>query len=113
MGQCRLRHHTHVVRLSKRQPALCWGSCVHNRENLTLSQLSNLELTELIARTPDQYVDMVVRLASDLPRLADLRANLRERMLRSPLTDAVRFTRNIEAAYRDIWQRWCQSTGNY
>jgi len=76
-----------------------------------LSQLSNLGLTDLVAHTPDQYVEIVVRLASDLPKLAELRSTLRERMLQSPLTDAVGFTRNIESAYREMWRRWCEGGG--
>ena len=72
-----------------------------------LSQLSNLGLPELIAETPEQFVNIAAALAGDLPRLSWLRATLRERMLSSPLMDAPRFARNIEAAYRGIWRRWC------
>jgi protein O-GlcNAc transferase len=32
---------------------------------------------------------------------------LRERMKHSPLMDAPRFARNVEAAYRTIWHKWC------
>jgi predicted O-linked N-acetylglucosamine transferase (SPINDLY family) len=46
-------------------------------------------------------------LAAYLPRLSDLRATLRNRLENSPLMDAPRFARNIEAAYRLMWQRWC------
>ena len=74
------------------------------------SQLSNLRLTELAAHTPDEFVRIATDLAHDLPRLATLRATLRERMQRSPLTDAPRFARNIEAAYRMMWHRWCASS---
>jgi predicted O-linked N-acetylglucosamine transferase (SPINDLY family) len=28
-------------------------------------------------------------------------------MLASPLTDARQFARDIEAAYRQMWQAWC------
>jgi predicted O-linked N-acetylglucosamine transferase (SPINDLY family) len=28
-------------------------------------------------------------------------------MRASPLMDAPRFARGIEAAYREMWQRWC------
>jgi predicted O-linked N-acetylglucosamine transferase (SPINDLY family) len=72
-----------------------------------LSQLMNLGLSELIAHTPEQYVEMAAELARDLPRLAGLRATLRDRMQASPLMDARRFARGIEAAYREIWERWC------
>jgi len=74
------------------------------------SQASNLGLTELVARTLDEYISTASSLAGDLPRLAELRASLRGRMMASPLCDAVGWTRGIEAAYRRIWQQWCQAT---
>jgi predicted O-linked N-acetylglucosamine transferase (SPINDLY family) len=69
-----------------------------------VSQLSNLGLSELIARDEDDYVEIAARLAGDLPRLAALRSGLRERLRASPLMDAPRFTRHLEAAYRSMWQ---------
>jgi protein O-GlcNAc transferase len=77
-----------------------------------VSQSTNLGLTELIAQTPQQYVEIAAGLAGDLPRLADLRRTLRPRMEASPLMDAGRFTRNIEAAYRELWRTWCMAGGN-
>jgi len=74
-----------------------------------LSQLTNLGLTELVAQTPDQFVEIATRLANDLPRLSQLRATLRERMRHSPLLDAAGFARGIESAYRTMWRRWCAS----
>ncbi|MGD0769054.1 MAG: hypothetical protein ABSB42_12790, partial [Tepidisphaeraceae bacterium] len=76
-----------------------------------LSQLSNLGLPELIARTPEQYVQIAAELAGDLPRLAELRRTLRARMQASALMDAPRFARNIEAAYRRTWRNWCEQGG--
>jgi predicted O-linked N-acetylglucosamine transferase (SPINDLY family) len=77
-----------------------------------LSQLTNLGLPELIARTPEQYVQIAADLAGNLPRLAELRRTLRARLQASPLMDASRFARNIEAAYRQMWRNWCQQLGN-
>jgi predicted O-linked N-acetylglucosamine transferase (SPINDLY family) len=74
-----------------------------------LCQLTNLGLTDLIATTPEEFVDAAAGLASDLVRLSDLRASLRTRMQKSPLMDAAGFARGIEAAYRDMWRRWCES----
>ena len=74
-----------------------------------LCQLMNLGLPELIASSPEEYVRVAAELAQDLPRLSDLRATLRDRMQASPLMDAPRFARNLEAAYRAMWKRWCRS----
>lgn len=71
------------------------------------SLLVNLGLPELIAETPEQFVSIAVGLARDLPRLSDLRATLRDRLRSSPLMDAPRFARNMEATYREMWRRWC------
>jgi protein O-GlcNAc transferase len=70
-------------------------------------QLSNLGLTELAAQTPQDFVSSAVCLAGDLPRLSQLRSTLRQRMEQSPLMDAPKFARSIEAAYRQMWKVWC------
>jgi len=62
---------------------------------------------ELIARTPEQYIEIAVGLASDRPRLAALRARLREQVERSALADGAGLAAPIEAAYRGMWHRWC------
>ncbi len=71
-----------------------------------VSQMSNLGLQELIARNLDNYVDIAVQLANNLPRLAALRGGLRERMRISPLIDAPRFIKNLEAAYKQLWNAY-------
>ena len=73
------------------------------------SILSNIGLGDLVADGTEAYVKMAVELASDVPRLASLRATMRQRMQKSPLMDAVSFARNIESAYRTTWRRWCAS----
>jgi predicted O-linked N-acetylglucosamine transferase (SPINDLY family) len=70
------------------------------------SLLRNLGLPELVAETPDRFVQLAAGLASNLPWLSRLRATLRDRLRNSPLMDAPRFARNIEAAYRSMWDRW-------
>jgi protein O-GlcNAc transferase len=71
-----------------------------------LCQAMNLGLPQLVARSHDDYLRIVVELCEDLDRLEDLRANLRGRIEASPLMDAPRFARNLEAAYRNMWRRW-------
>jgi predicted O-linked N-acetylglucosamine transferase (SPINDLY family) len=75
------------------------------------SILSNANLTELIAATSEEYVRIVAELARDLPRLAQLRETLRDRMRNSPLTDAKQFALDVESAYRTMWHRYCAEGG--
>jgi protein O-GlcNAc transferase len=72
-----------------------------------LSLLSIIGLEEFAMNSEEDYVRKAVELAGNLPRLADLRATMRARMQASPLMDAPRFARNVEAAYRSMWQAWC------
>ena len=72
-----------------------------------LCELMNLNLPELIAHTPQQYVQIAAGLANDLPRLTKLRGVLRSRMQQSPLMEATRFARDIESACRQMWTHWC------
>ena len=72
-----------------------------------VSILTNVGLPELIAQTQEEYIQIAVKLASDLPRLSQFHSTLRRRIQASSLMDAPRFARNVEAAYRQIWRKWC------
>jgi predicted O-linked N-acetylglucosamine transferase (SPINDLY family) len=72
-----------------------------------LSLLEAVGLGEFVARTPDQYVDLAVRVARDGGRLAELRAARRARLAASPLLDAPGFVSGLESAYRAVWRAWC------
>jgi predicted O-linked N-acetylglucosamine transferase (SPINDLY family) len=37
-----------------------------------------------------------------------MRGQLREQVKASPLCDGPRFTRGLEATYRELWRRWCR-----
>ncbi len=69
------------------------------------SLLRNADLTELITRTPDEYVRAAVDLATDRVRLATLRAGLRDRLRASPLLDPAGFARAVEDAFDEMWER--------
>lgn len=64
-----------------------------------VSQLSNLNLTEFICQTRDEYIATALQWATDLAGLSALRKQLRARMTASPLTDAQRFTKNLEQTF--------------
>jgi predicted O-linked N-acetylglucosamine transferase (SPINDLY family) len=74
------------------------------------SLLTQLGLTELIAASANEYVEIAVAVARDLARLCHLRHSLRSRLDASPLGDAAAFARKIEGAYRTMWRRWCESS---
>jgi predicted O-linked N-acetylglucosamine transferase (SPINDLY family) len=67
-----------------------------------VSLLSAVGLPDLIARTPEAYVSAAATLAADLPKLAALRAGLRERAAGSPLGDGAGLAAAIEVAYREM-----------
>jgi predicted O-linked N-acetylglucosamine transferase (SPINDLY family) len=85
----------------------CPGETFASRHSL--SHLSNIGLTETIAGDHQVYVELAVRLAQDLPHLAELRAGLRERMARSPLCDGARFAGQLMTVLRDVWRQWCNA----
>jgi predicted O-linked N-acetylglucosamine transferase (SPINDLY family) len=78
------------------------GRTVVGRMGLSLAH--NIGLEDLVASSPEQYVEIAVRLAGDLPQLARMRAELRGRLERSPLMDGARFARNFESACRSMWR---------
>jgi protein O-GlcNAc transferase len=71
------------------------------------SLLSNVGLSELVAKTTDEFISIAIGLAEDSKRLQSLRENLREMMIHSSLCDAERFTKNLEMCYHQIWEKWC------
>jgi protein O-GlcNAc transferase len=68
------------------------------------SLLTATGLTDWIASNVAEYITKAVTLASDLPKLATLRAGLRQQVSASPLFDAQRFARNLEEALWGMWQ---------
>lgn len=74
---------------------------------VTASVLTSAGLSEFIAETPDDYIALAVRWARLPDRLAQLRGHLRQQLRASALLDGRRFTRELEAAYRTMWRRWC------
>jgi predicted O-linked N-acetylglucosamine transferase (SPINDLY family) len=70
------------------------------------SVLTNVALADLVANTPQQFVELAKPLAADATRLSTLRVNLRKMMKDSALCDAVGFARDLESAYRTLWRAW-------
>ena len=68
-------------------------------ERTSYTILANLGVTETVASSGPDYVELAVRLADDAGYMARVRAAIRERIASSPLTDMAAHTRNLESAY--------------
>lgn len=62
----------------------------------------------MVARNEDEYVQLALSLASDIPALQNLRMSLRELMSKSPLCDGVNFAHGLESTFRNMWRRYCK-----
>jgi predicted O-linked N-acetylglucosamine transferase (SPINDLY family) len=82
----------------------CAGGTFPGR--VAASLLGSLQLTELIAATLDEYEKQAIALAFDRNRLSSLTRKLDEHRPTSALFDARRYTQNLEAAYRKIYERY-------
>jgi protein O-GlcNAc transferase len=74
------------------------------------SLLHVVGLDELIAASPEEYVERAVALAKDPAKLSDLRSGMRDRLRASRLLDADAFTKTLEDAYRQMWRTWCDTS---
>jgi predicted O-linked N-acetylglucosamine transferase (SPINDLY family) len=92
-------------------PVISLAGKVH-ASRVGVSLVANVGLLQLIADTPDQYIRTAAEWAGDLPRLGELRAVLRQRLLASPLCDQPHFAREFESALRSVWRQWCQGRGS-
>jgi protein O-GlcNAc transferase len=74
------------------------------------SLLTQVGLTDLIANSIEEYVELALALAGNPGRLDALRRTLRRRMAASTLCDEGAFASKMEAAFRTMWQNWCQGS---
>lgn len=72
------------------------------------SHLTNAGLGQLVVDSWEEYVSLVLDLASDTENLANIRQHLRNALLESPVCDAHSFARHFSNAMRAIWQRHCE-----
>ena len=69
--------------------------------------LGRLSLDEFVAQSEERYIAIATRMAVDTNYLATLRRSLRGRIAASIFSDPATVTRDLESAYRRIWQNWC------
>jgi predicted O-linked N-acetylglucosamine transferase (SPINDLY family) len=76
------------------------------------SLLRCLGLDDWVAADDAAFVERAAGFAADLAGLAGMRGGLRDRLVGSSLCDADAFAGKVEAAYRDMWHRWCKTGGD-
>lgn len=86
------------------------GRC--HAHNVSVSLLTAIGLEDQwVAQDAEQYVQLAIRHASNVPALQVLRGKLRQEMLASQLCDAAPFVAHLEDLYQGLWQRWVQEGG--
>jgi predicted O-linked N-acetylglucosamine transferase (SPINDLY family) len=83
------------------------GRCHAGRVGASL--LSRVDLQEFVANNQSDYVEKAVAWAGGQESSGELRSSLRERLLASPVMDAGRLARGLEAAYREAWRAYCRN----
>ncbi len=70
------------------------------------SLLKAVGLPELVTETPEAFETLAIKLARDPAALKNIRDKLARQKAGSALFDTARYTRNLESAYRTMWQGW-------
>jgi predicted O-linked N-acetylglucosamine transferase (SPINDLY family) len=68
--------------------------------------LSALGLSELITNTEEEYEALAIELALNIKKLADIKLKLAKNRLSTPLFNTPHFTKNLEAAYIQMYERY-------
>ncbi len=76
------------------------------------SLLSQVGLADWIAEDHAGFVALAKRFAADRPALAALREGLRSAVKASPLCDGKAYAHAVEAAYRAMWRKACETSAS-
>jgi predicted O-linked N-acetylglucosamine transferase (SPINDLY family) len=70
------------------------------------SLLNAIGLPELITNTQEEYEDLAIELALNPNKLADIKLKLANNRFTTPLFDTPLFTKNLESAYINMYERY-------
>ncbi|MFW5696963.1 MAG: hypothetical protein ACOCX1_00205 [Fimbriimonadaceae bacterium] len=73
------------------------------RQSASILKAANFP--ELVAETPDEYIQKAVELANDPSRLQRYRSTMRETLLASPLCDTKGFAESFARTLGDLWEQ--------
>jgi protein O-GlcNAc transferase len=76
----------------------------HFVSRMSASSLTAIGLPELITHTLEEYESYVLRLARNPDQLQTIRQKIAKNRLVEPLFDTPRFVRNLEKAYKEMWE---------
>ena len=79
------------------------GESFNSRE--ASSVLSSLNMPELITKSEKEYESLAIELASNPDKLKNIKDRLAVNLSSAPLYDTLLFTKNLEIAYKKIYQR--------
>jgi predicted O-linked N-acetylglucosamine transferase (SPINDLY family) len=86
----------------------------NHRSRVGLSLLSALGLQDqFVANNVEDYIARAITWGLSPQPLYNVRTTLRPRMASSPLCDEIKFTRTLEATYRDLWRAWACGPETY
>ena len=72
------------------------------------SILKTIGLGEWIAKTKYDYIQKLIYWSKEKKLLAQLRQQIRPKMVNSNLCNGLLFTQNLEIIYQKMWRKWCQ-----
>ena len=78
-------------------------------DRVACTLLKQTSLEKFAAHSPEAYVSIATALANKPQKLSGYRGKIRETFLSSSLFDGLNYARNVENAYRTIWQKRCSS----
>jgi len=73
------------------------------------SILQNMELSELIANSPEEYLNIAVALSKNKDKIQNYRHSLRDKLMSSDLTNEMSFSKKIDELLRNSWCQYCES----
>jgi len=89
-------------------PVVCLEGDRH-AGRVSMSLVSAVGKSEWVAKNREDYARIAKELAGDLPRLADLRRELRGVMRSSVLCDGKGYADRFYSAARQRWREWCST----
>ena len=82
------------------------GQRLITRQGLGILRVCGLD--EFIAEDVNDYIELAVNFAANRELLGQLRGELRNRVLNSPLFDTDAFSKKFHSALRALWREWCE-----